>query len=77
MISVSWLVTQVDDIEESFDIINSRTKPLAAYLFTTNKKLEDKFVKEVSAGAMCVNETALHVIPQPFPQIICAQQTPK
>ncbi|MQL84887.1 hypothetical protein Taro_017404 [Colocasia esculenta] len=51
----------VDDIEESIDIINSGTKPLAAYLFTTNKKLEDKFVQEVSAGAMCVNETALHV----------------
>uniref|UniRef100_A0A1D1Z4F3 aldehyde dehydrogenase (NAD(+)) n=1 Tax=Anthurium amnicola TaxID=1678845 RepID=A0A1D1Z4F3_9ARAE len=54
-------IVLVDHIEESFDIINSRTKPLAAYLFTADKKLEDKFVKVVSAGGMCINETILHL----------------
>lgn len=48
-------------MEDSFDIINSKTKPLAAYLFTKDKKLEEKFVNTVSAGGMLVNDTALHV----------------
>ncbi|MQL72749.1 hypothetical protein Taro_005141 [Colocasia esculenta] len=50
----------VDDVEEAFDMINSRASPLAAYLFTSNRKLEDKFVRSVSAGGMCINDTALH-----------------
>ena len=52
---------KVDTIQDSFDVINSRTKPLAAYLFTKDKKLEKMFVESVSAGGMCVNDTVLHV----------------
>lgn len=48
-------------MEESFGIINSRTKPLAAYLFTKNKKLEEAFVRSVSAGGLLINDVALHV----------------
>ncbi|XP_078434099.1 aldehyde dehydrogenase 3H1 [Wolffia australiana] len=54
-------IITVEDIRESLDIINSRPKPLAAYLFTSDKKLEDEFVKSVSAGGMCINETVLQV----------------
>lgn len=53
---------QVDKIEDSFDIINSGTKPLAAYLFTNNKKLKQQFVETVSAGGLVINDTAVHVI---------------
>lgn len=49
-------------MEDSFDIINSGTKPLAAYLFTNNKKLKEQFVMTVSAGGVVVNDTVLHVI---------------
>lgn len=36
-------------------------KPLAAYLFTNDKKLENKFIKNVSAGGILINDVALHV----------------
>lgn len=52
---------QVNKIEESFDLINSGTKPLAAYLFSNNKKLKEQFVMSVSAGGLLINDTALHV----------------
>ena len=42
-------------------MIISRGKPLAAYLFTNNKKLKEKFVKTVSAGGLVINDTVLHV----------------
>ena len=50
-------------MEDSFDVINSSgTKPLAAYLFTNNKKLKQKFVATVSAGGLVVNDTTIQVI---------------
>lgn len=53
---------KVDKVEDSFVIINSRSKPLAAYLFTNDKALEKKFVNSISAGGMLINDTCLHVI---------------
>lgn len=53
-------IVTVDNIEDCFDMINSKPKPLAAYLFTKNKKLEEKFVKDVSAGGLLVNDTVMH-----------------
>ncbi|WOG84590.1 hypothetical protein DCAR_0103774 [Daucus carota subsp. sativus] len=54
-------ILTVDHLEDSFKIINSRPKPLAAYLFTNNKKLKEKFVSDVSAGGMLINDTTLHL----------------
>jgi aldehyde dehydrogenase (NAD+) len=59
---ISFCLEQVDKIEDSFDVINSGTKPLAAYLFTNNKRLKEQFVTTISAGGMIVNDTVIHVI---------------
>ncbi|XWS25117.1 hypothetical protein CRYUN_Cryun27aG0043100 [Craigia yunnanensis] len=58
----------VDKVEDSFDVINSSgTKPLAAYLFTNNKKLKVKFVATVSAGGLVVNDTTVQVAEHTLP----------
>ncbi|WCJ44372.1 Aldehyde dehydrogenase [Euphorbia peplus] len=57
----------VKNIEESFDLINSRTKPLAAYLFTNKKKLKEQFVTSVSAGGLVVNDTTVHLAVHTLP----------
>ncbi|KAF5468601.1 hypothetical protein F2P56_012743 [Juglans regia] len=54
-------ILTVEKVEDSFDIINSGTKPLAAYLFTSNKKLKEQFVMTVSAGGVVINDTVLHL----------------
>ncbi|TYG69809.1 hypothetical protein ES288_D05G260800v1 [Gossypium darwinii] len=55
-------IITVDKVEQSFDLIHSSGgKPLAAYLFTNNKKLKCKFVETVSAGGLVVNDTAVHL----------------
>ncbi|XP_031504270.1 aldehyde dehydrogenase family 3 member H1-like isoform X1 [Nymphaea colorata] len=54
-------IITVDKIEDSIDIIKSHPKPLAAYLFSNDKKLEKMFVKQISAGGMIVNDTVLHL----------------
>ncbi|XP_077213407.1 aldehyde dehydrogenase family 3 member H1-like [Tasmannia lanceolata] len=53
-------IVTVEKLEESFDLINSKSKPLSAYLFTKDKKLEKKFVESVSAGGLVINDTCLH-----------------
>ncbi|XP_059631795.1 aldehyde dehydrogenase family 3 member H1 [Cornus florida] len=54
-------ILTVGKIEDSFDMIKSRPKPLAAYLFTNNKKLKEEFVKNITAGGVCINDIALHL----------------
>ena len=52
---------QLNNLEECFDVIRSRPKPLAAYLFTQNQKLKERFAMTVSAGGIVVNDIAVHV----------------
>ncbi|XP_059653443.1 aldehyde dehydrogenase family 3 member H1-like [Cornus florida] len=54
-------ILTVETPEDSFTVINSRSKPLAAYLFTNDEKLKKDFVRNVSAGGMLINDTILHV----------------
>ncbi|CAN1268797.1 Aldehyde dehydrogenase family 3 member H1 [Linum perenne] len=53
-------ILTLNNIDESFDVINSGTKPLAAYIFTNNNKLKEKFVMSVSTGGIVVNDTTIH-----------------
>ncbi|KAG4958409.1 hypothetical protein AAZX31_13G016800 [Glycine max] len=60
-------ILTVDKLEESFDVINSGPKPLAAYIFTNNKKLKEQFVMTISAGGLVVNDTTLHLAVHTLP----------
>lgn len=54
-------VITVQKIEDGFQVIRSKPKPLAAYLFTNSTELQKQFVQNVSAGGMTINDTVLHV----------------
>nr|ABK24239.1 unknown [Picea sitchensis] len=54
-------IITVQKMEEALEVVSSFSKPLAAYVFTKNKKFERQVVASVSAGGMLVNDTALHV----------------
>lgn len=60
-------ILTVDKLEESFDIIKSGAKPLAAYIFTNDKKLKEHFVNNVSAGGLVVNDTTVHLAVHALP----------
>jgi aldehyde dehydrogenase (NAD+) len=42
-------------------VINSVSKPLAAYLFTNDSRLKQQFERNISSGGMIFNDTAIHV----------------
>ncbi|XP_015079962.1 aldehyde dehydrogenase family 3 member H1 [Solanum pennellii] len=54
-------IITVNKVEDSIQFIKAREKPLAAYLFTSNKKLEEEFVMNISAGGLLINDTTLQV----------------
>ncbi|MFU0828199.1 MAG: Aldehyde dehydrogenase [Lachnoclostridium sp.] len=48
-------------IREVTEYVNARPKPLALYLFTTNKKIEKYVLKNISFGGGCINDTIIHL----------------
>ncbi|WP_237570681.1 aldehyde dehydrogenase family protein [Mycolicibacterium lacusdiani] len=48
-------IVTVGNLDEAIDFVNSRPKPLAAYLFTKTKSVRERVIKEVPAGGMLVN----------------------
>uniref|UniRef100_A0A6B2L2K2 Aldehyde dehydrogenase n=1 Tax=Arcella intermedia TaxID=1963864 RepID=A0A6B2L2K2_9EUKA len=57
----------VASIEEAIQIINSRPKPLALYIFSSNTENIDRIIKTTSSGGVGVNETVLHNICRGLP----------
>ena len=47
-------------IEEAVKFVQKRPKPLALYLFTTDKKTEKLVLSNTSAGGVTINDTLMH-----------------
>ncbi len=50
-----------ETIEEAQRLVEHAPKPLAFYLFTQNRETERRFLKYVSFGGGCVNDTIMHL----------------
>jgi aldehyde dehydrogenase (NAD+) len=48
-------IVTVQSLDAAIEFVNSRPKPLAAYLFTKAKSTRERVIKEVSSGGMIVN----------------------
>ena len=55
-------VMTFDSLEEVVKELQKREKPLALYLFTTDKASEDYIINNVSYGGGCVNATLMHML---------------
>ncbi|RUS87729.1 hypothetical protein EGW08_004475 [Elysia chlorotica] len=53
-------IVTVKDHNEAIEIINSREKPLALYVFTTNKTVREDIRQKTSSGAFLANDTVVH-----------------
>lgn len=54
-------VLAVHSVEEAYQFVKKRPKPLALYLFTSDRKTEQRFLREVPFGGGCVNDTIIHL----------------
>lgn len=49
------------DLDEVIQEIIKRPNPLAVYIFTKNKYLEDKILEMIPSGGCCINDTITHI----------------
>ena len=56
-----------DTIQEAQDFINSRPHPLALYLFSEDKAVQERFLRQVSFGGGCINDTIIHLATSRLP----------
>jgi aldehyde dehydrogenase (NAD+) len=54
-------VLSVQSLDEAICFVNSRPKPLSAYLFTKTRAIRERVIKEVPAGGILVNHLAFQV----------------
>lgn len=60
-------IIKYDNLSEVEDFINSRPKPLAFYVFTEDKSVENRLIDSIPFGGGCVNDTILHIISNRLP----------
>lgn len=60
-------IISVEDMAEAEAFVKGREKPLALYLFTQDKQLEERFLRHVPFGGGCVNDTIVHLATSRMP----------
>ncbi|MDJ0751262.1 MAG: aldehyde dehydrogenase family protein [Woeseiaceae bacterium] len=60
-------IVRADNLEEAIRFVRDGDKPLAAYIFTKDGEAEERFLKKVSAGSTCVNDTMMFMTVHELP----------
>ena len=60
-------VITVDEMHEAIKFVAERPKPLALYLFTKSKALEEAVLHRLSAGTVCVNDAVIFMVSPELP----------
>lgn len=60
-------ILTIKDTDEAYRFINDRPHPLALYLFTSDRKVEKRFLERVPFGGGCVNDTIIHIATNNLP----------
>lgn len=50
-----------NSLDEAVDFINGRPHPLALYLFSEDKSVQERFLRRVPFGGGCINDTIIHL----------------
>ncbi|XP_061538105.1 aldehyde dehydrogenase, dimeric NADP-preferring-like isoform X1 [Phycodurus eques] len=61
-------IVTVSGLDEAIHFINDREKPLALYIFSSDKKVTKKMIEETTSGGVTVNDVMMHytLISLPF-----------
>ena len=54
-------ILEFNDVSEAITLINSKPKPLALYVFSSDKGFQQRIIYETSSGGVCINDTIVHL----------------
>ncbi|XP_060854195.1 aldehyde dehydrogenase, dimeric NADP-preferring isoform X2 [Rhopalosiphum padi] len=57
----------VDNAYDAINFINSRSKPLTLYVFSSDQEMQNLFMRQTSSGSFCVNDTVSHYAVENLP----------
>ncbi len=60
-------IIDYDELEQAIDYINERPRPLALYIFSFDKKVQEKIVYNTHSGGVCINNTMTHLAQDDMP----------
>jgi len=60
-------ILEFDSLDELFDRLRDQPAPLALYLFTKQKGLQQRVLKQTRSGGVCVNDTISHLLNRRLP----------
>jgi acyl-CoA reductase-like NAD-dependent aldehyde dehydrogenase len=53
-------VVEFDDLDEAIYLLNDRSPPLALYLFTQERSVEQRLMAAIPSGGVCINDVVSH-----------------
>jgi len=56
-----------DDLNEVIDYINEHERPLALYIYSNDKNVQEIFINKTMSGGICINDSMLHVAQHDMP----------
>lgn len=60
-------VLEYDEIDDFLTTLRGQPLPLALYLFTADRALQDRVLAETRSGGVCINDTISHIIGRDLP----------
>ncbi|MBN1108866.1 MAG: aldehyde dehydrogenase [Bacteroidales bacterium] len=60
-------VISFNDFNEVYEIIDRNPKPLAAYIFTGNRRLAKEFLEKTQSGTAAINDTVMQIASSALP----------
>ena len=60
-------VLTFDRIEQAADFVRRRSRPLALYLFSQDRQVQELFLRRVPFGGGCINDTIIHLATSRMP----------
>lgn len=60
-------IIESENIERSISFIKERAKPLALYVFSDVKDIQEKVLDKTSSGSVCINDTIIQITPDQLP----------
>ncbi len=60
-------IITVDEMHHAIKFVADRPKPLALYLFTKSKALEEALLGRLSAGSVCINDAVIFMVSPELP----------
>ncbi|MFD2164663.1 coniferyl aldehyde dehydrogenase [Thalassotalea euphylliae] len=60
-------IVSYQDVEQAITYVNERERPLALYVCSHNKALQEKVLRNTHSGGVCINDAAMHVAQDDLP----------